>query len=65
LTTGDNSVPGEDKLQWVEETRDEIEAMQAETEICASVPLACRSRLPVRAKQSAVWAASLIQSSAV
>lgn len=43
LTTGDSSVPSEDKLKWVEEAREEIEIMQAETAICASCP-AC---LPV------------------
>jgi len=38
LTTGDTSAPSEDKLQWVEEARDEVEVMQAETVICASCP---------------------------
>ena len=38
LTTGDTSAPSEDKLKWVEEARDEIESMQAETAICASCP---------------------------
>jgi hypothetical protein len=38
LTTGDTSVPGEDKLQWVEDARDEIELLQSETAICAHCP---------------------------
>jgi hypothetical protein len=38
LTTGDTSAPSEDKLQWVEEARDEIESMQKETDVCASCP---------------------------
>ena len=43
LTTGDSSVPTDEKLQWVEDIRDEIELMQSETMICATCP-AC---LPV------------------
>ena len=38
LTTGDTSVPSEDKLKWVEEARDEVEVMQAETTICPTCP---------------------------
>src|SRR5258706_9607389 len=38
LTTGDTSAPSDDKLKWVEEAREEIEVMQAETAICASCP---------------------------
>lgn len=38
LTTGDTSVPSEDKLQWVEDAREEIERLQTETAICASCP---------------------------
>jgi hypothetical protein len=38
LTTGDASVPSTDKLKWVEDARDEIEVMQAETTICAICP---------------------------
>jgi hypothetical protein len=38
LTTGDTSVPSDDKLKWVEDARDEVELMQAETTICASCP---------------------------
>lgn len=45
LTTGDTSAPSEDKLKWVEDARDQIEVMQAETTICANCP-AC---LPLEA----------------
>ncbi len=38
LTTGDTSAPSEDKLQWVENASDQIELMQAETEICPHCP---------------------------
>jgi len=38
LTTGDTSAPSDDKLKWVEEAREEIEVMQAETSICPSCP---------------------------
>jgi len=38
LTTGDVSVPSVDKLQWVENARNEIERMQEATEICAQCP---------------------------
>jgi hypothetical protein len=38
LTTGDSSVPTEDKLKWVEEAREEIELMQTETTICPTCP---------------------------
>ncbi len=38
LTTGDTSVPSEEKIKWVEDAREEIELMQAETTICASCP---------------------------
>jgi hypothetical protein len=34
LTTGDASAPTIDKLQWVENARDEIERMETATEIC-------------------------------
>jgi len=34
VTTGDATAPSIDKLQWVENARDEIERMQAATEIC-------------------------------
>lgn len=45
LTTGDSSVPSDEKLQWVEEARNELEMMQAETTVCLSCP-AC---LPLEA----------------
>lgn len=45
LTTGDSSVPSEEKLQWVESARGEIELLQSETVICPSCP-AC---LPLEA----------------
>jgi hypothetical protein len=38
LTTGDTSVPSEEKLKWVEDAREEIELMQVETTICPSCP---------------------------
>lgn len=42
LTTGDTVVPTQDKLEWVESARREIELMQAETVICPS----CQACLP-------------------
>lgn len=45
LTTGENSVPSADKLEWVENARVEVETMQNETTIC----LNCPSRLPLEA----------------
>lgn len=45
LTTGDSSVPTEDKLAWVEDARDQIELMRVETEVCPS----CSACLPVEA----------------
>jgi hypothetical protein len=38
LTTGDTGAPSQEKLEWVENARDEIELMQAETAICLSCP---------------------------
>jgi hypothetical protein len=38
LTTGDSGVPSSEKLAWVENAREEIELMQAETRICLSCP---------------------------
>ncbi len=38
LTTGDVSVPTAEKLEWVENAREEMELMQAETSICPSCP---------------------------
>lgn len=40
LTTGDASAPSVDKLQWVENAREEIEELQRATEICAHCPAA-------------------------
>lgn len=45
LTTGDNSAPSEAKLEWVENARAEIEAMQQATVICPQ----CPASLPVEA----------------
>jgi hypothetical protein len=42
LTTGDTVVPTQDKLDWVEQARREVELMQAETTICPS----CQACLP-------------------
>jgi hypothetical protein len=38
LTTGDTAAPSPEKLEWVENAREEIELMQAETAICLSCP---------------------------
>lgn len=38
LTTGDTSVPSEEKIKWVEDAREEIELMQKETTICPNCP---------------------------
>jgi hypothetical protein len=38
LTTGDTSVPSEEKIKWVEDARVEIELMQTETTICPNCP---------------------------
>ena len=38
LTTGDMGAPTQEKLEWVENARDEIEIMQAETAICLNCP---------------------------
>jgi hypothetical protein len=43
LTTGDTSVPSQEKLKWVEDAREEIELMQLETIICPNCP-ACLPR---------------------
>jgi hypothetical protein len=43
LTTGDGNAPTEDKLQWIENAREEMERMQHATRICTQCP-AC---LPV------------------
>src|SRR6201991_671509 len=38
LTTGDVGVPSDEKLNWVEEAREEMEKMQEATVICSSCP---------------------------
>jgi len=38
LTTGDTSAPSQDKLDWVENARQEIEVLQTETLVCPSCP---------------------------
>lgn len=38
LTTGDTGAPSQEKLAWVENAREEIELMQAETAICSNCP---------------------------
>ncbi|HUS11725.1 MAG TPA: hypothetical protein VMZ30_14760 [Pyrinomonadaceae bacterium] len=38
LTTGDTGAPSQEKLEWVENAREEIELMQAETAICLNCP---------------------------
>ena len=42
LTTGDQSVPSPDKLQWIEESSATIDQLQSETVICEH----CPARLP-------------------
>src|SRR5947208_7935209 len=42
LTTGDQSVPSPDKLQWIEESSANIDHLQRETAICEH----CPARLP-------------------
>jgi hypothetical protein len=38
LTIGDQSAPGPDKVQWIENAGSEIELMQSETAVCADCP---------------------------
>ncbi len=38
LTTGDASAPSQEKLDWVDNAREEIDLMQVETMICPSCP---------------------------
>jgi len=38
LTTGDASAPSPEKLEWVENAREEVELMQTETSICPTCP---------------------------
>jgi hypothetical protein len=45
VTTGDTSAPSRDKFEWVEQARNEVEKIQAETVVCSSCP-AC---LPIEA----------------
>lgn len=45
LTNGDAGPPTEEKVRFVEDARDEIEALQAETQICVN----CPARLPPEA----------------
>src|SRR5213082_3321271 len=42
LTTGDQSVPSPDKLQWIEESSANIDQLQQETAVCEH----CPARLP-------------------
>lgn len=45
LTTGDTSAPSQEKLDWVENARQEMENLQAETLICPSCPACLPSEL--------------------
>src|SRR5438105_15840690 len=45
VTTADQSAPGPDKLEWIQDSAPQIDLLQAETEICANCP-AC---LPIEA----------------
>jgi hypothetical protein len=38
VTTADQTVPGEDKLDWIEKAAPQIDLLQTETEICAQCP---------------------------
>lgn len=38
VTTADLSVPGPDKLEWIEKAASQIDQLQSETEICAHCP---------------------------
>src|SRR5438067_7208434 len=38
VTTVDQGAPGQDKLEWVENSASQIELLQTETEICANCP---------------------------
>jgi hypothetical protein len=38
LTTGDAGAPSQEKVEWVENAREQIEIMQAQTTICSSCP---------------------------
>ncbi|MDQ2974242.1 MAG: hypothetical protein M3R69_02380 [Acidobacteriota bacterium] len=45
VTTGDANVPSQEKLEWVENAREEVELMQTETAICESCPACLPSRV--------------------
>lgn len=38
LTTGDTSAPSAEKLEWIENARDQMELLQVETAVCADCP---------------------------
>ena len=38
VTTADQTVPGSDKLEWIEKAAPQIDLLQTETEICAHCP---------------------------
>jgi len=38
VTTADKTAPGQDKLEWIENSAGQIELLQTETEICANCP---------------------------
>src|SRR5688572_6971338 len=38
LTTGDSTVPSDEKLRWVEDAHGEVERIQKETIVCATCP---------------------------
>jgi len=38
VTTADKTAPGQDKLDWIENSASQIELLQTETEICANCP---------------------------
>lgn len=40
LTTGDTTVPSDEKLRWVEDAHGEVERIQQETIVCATCPAA-------------------------
>ena len=54
LTTGDTSAPSEEKLQWVENARQEMELMQAETAVCLTCPACLPDNNDVAAEGEAV-----------
>src|SRR5215831_19925733 len=38
LTTGDQNAPSPDKIQWIENSREEIDRLQSETTVCPNCP---------------------------